>query len=100
MPKVVKVVFEQALQGCRDSQKLLFRQFLVTQGEQARERLARSTKVTANLPGGGKAEKLTDAGSGGGLGEGLTITFSVVGAEDDDDDDRVIDVSGERIDED
>lgn len=95
MPKVIKVVFEQAIDGCRDSQRLLFKQFLVSQEAQARERLARATKVTASLPGGGKAEKLTDESSAG--DKGLTITFSVVGM-DEDEEGQVIDVDGERVD--
>ena len=95
MPKVVKVVFEQALEGCRDSQRMLFKQFLVTQEGQARERLARATRVTASLPGGGKAEKLTDSTESG--DGGVTITFSVVGTGEQG---EVIDVEGERVEDD
>ena len=95
MPKVIKVVFEQAKDGCRDSQRLLFKQFLVTQETQSRERLAKATKVTASIPGGGKVEKLQDNSDSGGS-EGLSITFSVVGY-DDEDDHQVIDVAGERL---
>jgi len=80
IPKVIKATIESAKDGDVAARQLIFANFVVPQTKLLQERLARETKVVAQLPGGGRAETLSDSREGEQLG--FNVTFSVVGSEE------------------
>ena len=88
MPKVVMAVFEQAHEGNLEAAKLLFNHFLVKESDRLRVMQQAKTKVTVKETADGRREKTTEQ-------SGLSITFEVVGG--DEDEDEPVDIEGERL---